>query len=501
MFELVTDVATQVDDNALYVPSMILSRQKYLPNGDLDKITCRWAMIGSHTDPAMFGDTSAATADETSMLCCMSAFQAHAVQHQYLSDLDYDSFDVCGAFLHIDLVSPVMIVTKVPSNIDHPYAGRLVIVRKCCYGLRQSNKAFADDFDATIRSAGFESTLDSCVYMKVNYDVTPAQRCYVSTHVDDGKAMFNHRPFYTHLIATLEAKYGELKKGPLTGFTGTTFTKHPNGSFTRSQEGYVHRFLTNVGVRGMKSARAPSQHDLFEEDTTSPPCDRKLYRTLIGSLIHLLRTRYDIQKEVVHLSSKSAGPTMADLAKVTLVLRYLSTNVRLGPTYHTTRGPDLAAYVDCSYGCHVDGYSHAAFSLHIGADNAPFYVSSRKQKECVALGSMEGEYVALSACAKAVMQFRYFLASAGFPQDKPTTIYEDNLSAIKLAEAPQVTRKSRHIHIRYHFIRECIANKDITVVHISTDKMLADFLTKPFGPKKHCIFRDVLFNTSSIPTA
>ena len=149
----------------------------------------------------------------------------------------------------------------------------------------------------------------------------------------------------------------------------------------------------------------------------------------------------------------------------------------------------------------MDGRSHAGFSLHIGADNAPFYVNSKKQTDCVAVGSMEGEYVAMSAAARKVFEFRYFLESIGFPQKAATVVYEDNMSAINLAQAPAITRKSRHIHIRHHFIRDCVNTGAIIIEHLSTDKMLADFLTKPFGPKKFTLFRDRLFNTVSQPEA
>jgi len=108
------------------------------------------------------------------------------------------------------------------------------------------------------------------------------QRCYISTHVDDGKAMFNHRPLYDGLIEVLEKRYGELKKATLTGFTGTTFTKHENGAFTRSQDGYILRFLESVGIKGLKPVKAPSQFDLFEGTSDSAPCSQKLYRTVIG---------------------------------------------------------------------------------------------------------------------------------------------------------------------------------------------------------------------------
>jgi hypothetical protein len=243
----------------------------------------------------------------------------------------------------------------------------------------------------------------------------------------------------------------------------------------------------------------PSTYDLFEDTSSSPPCDIKLYRHILGSLIHLLRTRYDVQKEVIHLSAKMSQPTLQDLAKVTVVLRYLKGTPKLGPTYYTQKGPVLTCFVDCSYGVHPDGRSHGGYSLHIGEDNAPFLVNSKRQTECVAVGSMEGEYVCLSSAARKVLEFRYFLEDVGFPQINPTVIYEDNMSAINLAKAPAVSRKSRHIHIRHHFIRDCVLNKLVTVQHVRTADMLADFLTKPFGPKQHNQFRDRYFNVKSIP--
>ena len=112
---------------------------------------------------------------------------------------------------------------------------------------------------------------------------------------------------------------------------------------------------------------------------------------------------------------------------------------------------------------------------------------------------MEGEYVCLSSAARKVLEFRYFLEDVGFPQQDPTVIYEDNMSAINLARAPAVSRKSRHIHIRHHFIRDCVLNNLVRVQHVPTERMLADFLTKPFGPKKHAEFRDIYFNVKSIP--
>jgi hypothetical protein len=500
VFREITDYSTQVQPNALFIPSMALSKVKYHADGSVAGISTRLALNGTFQKPGDVGETYAATSDEASMLCLMSAFQADAIQHGYIDTLEYEKFDVRGAFLHVPLSSPRQIITRMPTNINHPMAGKLCIVDKSVYGLKGSNNAFYDDFSGEIIAAGFTRSLDPCIFYKVVPQIVgPARRCYVSTHVDDGSSMFNYRPFYTELVDRLERKYGELQKSKLNEFTGVNFTLHSNGAFTRSQEGYILRFLESVNVPGLAISKVPSVYSLFDDTSHSPPCDIKLYRSLLGSLIHTLRTRYDIQKEVVHLSSKMASPTVADLSKVVLVLRYLSGTPKLGPTYYTTLGPILTCFVDCSYGVHPDGRSHGGYSLHIGRDNAPFFVNSKRQNECVAVGSMEGEYVCLSAAARKVLEFRYFLEDVGFPQSEPTIIYEDNMSAINLAIAPAVSRKSRHIHIRHHFIRDCVQNKLVVIRHVSTDKMLADFLTKPFGPKKHALYRDTYFNINSKP--
>jgi len=497
--EIVVD-KSQINPDAIYVSALLLSKVKYLADGAVDRITTRFALNGTMQKEGDFGDTYAPTPDNAAMLLCMSAFQAHALKHGYAETLAYESFDVDSAFLQCDLVSKRQILTKIPDNIDHPLAGKLCIVRKSVYGLRQANKAFADDFSNTIISAGFTKCIDPCIYKKIircRNGVT--KRCYVSTHVDDGKAMFNCRDIYDHLITVLEKRYGPLKKQPLSSYTGTNFIRHSNGAFSFSQEGYILRFLESVNVPGLVISKVPSNFDLFEDTSKSPLCDVKLYRSIIGSLIHTLITRYDCQKEVVHLSGQMKAPTVADLAKAVLVLRYLAGTAKLGPTYYTKQGPTLVCYVDCSYGVHADGRSHGGFSLHIGSDNAPFFVNSKRQSECVAVGSMESEYVTLSSAARKVLEFRYLLEDLEFPQRQATVVYEDNMSAINLACAPAIPRKSRHIHIRHHFIRDCVASAFIRIQHLATDLMLADFLTKPFGPKKHIQFRDIYFNTRSIP--
>jgi len=189
-------------------------------------------------------------------------------------------------------------------------------------------------------------------------------------------------------------------------------------------------------------------------------------------------------------------PTEGDMIKGIKVLQYLKGTPSLGPRYYTTEGATLYVYVDASYATHHDGRSQTGCSFHIGKHSAPFYVKAGKQTECVSIGSMEAEYVALSQAARKLLEFRYLLEDIGFEQCAPTVIYEDNMSAINLAVAPHITRKSRHIHTRHHFIRDLVSQKLAVVKHLATEDMLADFFTKPYGPKRFCSARDRLFNSA-----
>ena len=107
-------------------------------------------------------------------------------------------------------------------------------------------------------------------------------------------------------------------------------------------------------------------------------------------------------------------------------------------------------------------------------------VHSRKQT-VTAQSSTEAEYMAVSEAAKQAIWIRHFLHSIGKEtvyNMAPTTIYEDNQGAIKLADNPVNHPKTKHIAVRYHAIREHIANGEIRLEYLPTDRMVADGLTK-----------------------
>lgn len=102
---------------------------------------------------------------------------------------------------------------------------------------------------------------------------------------------------------------------------------------------------------------------------------------------------------------------------------------------------------------------------------------SQKQR-CVALSSCEAEFMAATAAACQAIWLRKVMMQIAGESIVPVVIYIDNKSAIDLAKNPTFHGRSKHIDIRYHFIRECVERGEIIVKHINSENQRADSLTK-----------------------
>ena len=126
---------------------------------------------------------------------------------------------------------------------------------------------------------------------------------------------------------------------------------------------------------------------------------------------------------------------------------------------------------------HEDGKSHSGTVVWLEG-TAPVYASSKKQK-IVTKSSYEAELVALSDGASQVIWSRDFLMSQGY-KVRSAVIKQDNKSTIVSAEKGRSTSDlSRHINIRYFWVKDKIDSEDVMLEYTPTEDMIADLLTKP----------------------
>ena len=106
-----------------------------------------------------------------------------------------------------------------------------------------------------------------------------------------------------------------------------------------------------------------------------------------------------------------------------------------------------------------------------------------KKQSCVALSTAEAEYIALSQAAQEALWLRQLATDLQDEQQQPTVIYEDNQATICMSKNPQSHGKSKHIEIKYHFVREHV-NGGAIVLSSSTVRQIADMLTKGLGKQR-----------------
>ena len=116
----------------------------------------------------------------------------------------------------------------------------------------------------------------------------------------------------------------------------------------------------------------------------------------------------------------------------------------------------------------------------------------RKRQACVARSTTEEEYVALSTASQEAVWLRRLLQNVLKKQDNPTVVYEDNQGTIELTKNPKFHNRTKHIDVSYHFVREQVDNKVISVKYCRTEDMLADVMTKGLSKVQFERFRDML---------
>jgi hypothetical protein len=121
----------------------------------------------------------------------------------------------------------------------------------------------------------------------------------------------------------------------------------------------------------------------------------------------------------------------------------------------------------------------------------PIHWKSKKQA-IVALSSMEAEYIAAGETVKDLAWIQQLMNELGLEQEDPTTLYTDSQSAIDLTDKSNTGGRSRHIDLRYHYIRQQVQNGKIQMEHMGTTDLPADGLTKGLEKVKFKVFIEQL---------
>ncbi|KAJ9536321.1 hypothetical protein OSB04_un000501 [Centaurea solstitialis] len=380
--------------------------------------------------------------------------------------------DIKNAFLNGKLNEEVY-VAQPPGFVDPKFPDHVYKLNKALYGLKQAPRAWYDTLSTFLLSKGFvRGKIDSTLFLK-KY---PKHILLVQIYVDDIIFGSTNPKLCEKFELLMKSEYKMSMMGELTFFLGLQIKQSEKGIFI-NQGKYVHEMLKKFDLTSYTPMKTPMAPPLsLDKDSKGKPVDVTLYRGMIGSLLYLTASCPDIMYSTCLCARYQAEPKESHLTAVKRIFRYLKGTPNMGLWYSKDSGFDLTAYSDSDFaGCKIDRKSTTGGCHLLGGKLVSW--TSKKQNS-VSTSTAEAEYVAAGICCAQVLWLRNQLQDYDIQLSK-IPIYCDNTSAIAIANNPVLHSKTKHIEVRYHFIRDHVMNGDIELHFVPTEYQLADLFTKP----------------------
>lgn len=250
-------------------------------------------------------------------------------------------------------------------------------------------------------------------------------------------------------------------------------------------------------VEKLKSAKTPAAEHLFAVNEKAPKLPQKLkeefHTTVAKGLFLTKRARPDLQPTIPFLCTRVKSPDQDDWKKLIRLLRYLKETKDMELTLEAADGEIIICnwYPDAAFAVHQDFKSHtgAVFTMGKGAVNT---ISSKQKLNT--RSSTEAELVGADEIVPQAIWLRNFLMEQGY--ESTTTVYQDNTSAILLETNGQESssKRTRHLNIRYFYIKDQVDKKHLQVKYCPTDDMLGDYPSKPLHGRKFYKHRKAIMN-------
>ena len=384
--------------------------------------------------------------------------------------------DVKSAFLNGKLKEEVY-VKQPPGFESEKYPNLVYFLDKALYGLKQAPRAWYERLSTFLTSNGFHrGTTDITLFYKKQNDDILLVQIYVDDIIFGSTDVFLCKEFES----LMQSEFEMSMMGELTFFLGLQVKQSSEGIFI-NQSKYVHDLLKKYKLNDASPMRTPMATNLkMHKDLSGPTVECKLYRGMIGSLLYLTASRPDIMFSTCICARYQANPKESHLSAVKRILRYLKKTPTLGLWYPLHSSFDLVAYTDSDYGgCQVDRKSTSGSCQFLGGKLVSW---SSKKQNCVSTSTAEAEYVAAASCCSQALWMQTQLRDYGYSLDK-IPILCDSKSAIAISANPVQHSKTKHIDIRYHFLKHHVEEGNVEMYFVTSEFQLADLFTKALDEK------------------
>jgi hypothetical protein len=356
-------------------------------------------------------------------------------------------------------------------------------LKKCLYGLKQAPRVWNQKFNEFLLLFGLSrSTADPCIYFRRREE----ELTLIAIWVDDGLVCSSSAEVIKDVLKHLNT-YFEMRALPADCFVGMEITRdRARRQLYVNQAKFIASILDRFNMDSANPKDTPADPSSRLTMSMSPTTEsgtfvmRKVpYREAVGCLMYLtIVSRPDIAFAVGQVSRYCENPGPAHWEAVKRILAYISGTRKHGLFFSGSSQP-LNGFSDADYGGDLD-HRRSTTGYIFTHNGGPVAWCSRRQT-CTTLSTTEAEYVAASETYREAIWLRHLLQDIDLANPNPVKIHCDNQSAIQLVRNPVLHARTKHINIRYHFIRDQLESNKIDIIYIETKMQIADILTKPLA--------------------
>lgn len=431
-----------------------------------------------------YKETFSPTANMTSVRALMQV----AVQE----DLTLHQMDVKTAYLHAPM--DVVVYMEQPEGFEtKSKTGEHLVCKlnKSLYGLKQAGRNWNMLLHEHLTENGFiQNDADHCVYSRESEN----GKVILLVWVDDLIIAASDDTLLCEVKEMMKRRFKMKDMGPLKHFLGIDF-RQSEGEISMTQTRHIERMLEKFGMSECKPRTTPCEQKL-DFDSEGEVIDSTGYREIVGSLIYIMTcTRPDLGWVVSKLSQYLAAPKQEHWVTAKHLLRYLKGTKDQELHYQKSeKSLQLEGYSDADWASDKNDRKSTTGYCFSLTENGPVISWKSRKQPTVALSTCEAEYMALAATTQESMYLVQLLNGIDKSnRHEPVKIYEDNQGAIALSKNPVCRQRSKHVDIKYHFVRSAHAQGKIEIGYCPTADMVADVLTKPLTKVKFERFKRYLF--------
>ena len=375
-----------------------------------------------------------------------------------------------------------------------------VRMNKALYGCVESALLWYETYAKVLTNMGFSiNPYDKCVANKL----VNGKQCTLVWYVDDNKLSHEDPKVVSDVISEIEKHFGEVTKtrGKTHDFLGMLITFNNDRTVTIDTRNYLKEAISSFNEDVSVKVSSPATRKLFDVDPESSKLDKQkseLFHSLTAKLLWVAkRGRPDIETTVSFLCQRVQNPTEEDWKKLKRLLQYINQTIDDLRIIGANNLNQLYTFIDGSHAVHTNMRGHTGGTLSMG--KGVIHAKASKQK-INTKSSTETELVAMSEYVPYSIWMKKFLKHQGY--DVKSNVMQDNQSAMLIEKNGRnsCTGNSRHIDIRYYFVKDRVDKGELNIIYCPTMEMLADFYTKPLQGQLYNKFRKVLMGWADIDT-